>query len=87
MPESVRQQAGRLGGLTSWANTPDRAARNAPAIRANPSSVEWHLAHLDAERFADASDAQRLAAAETARKLYFAKLAFKSARARAARST
>jgi hypothetical protein len=82
MPDPNRQARGRLGGLTSWANTPNRSARTAPAVRANPSSIEWHLARLDAERFADATDQQKLEAAEAARRAYFARMAYKSAKAR-----
>ena len=78
------QIAGRYGGLKSWSNTADRTARTAPARSAAPSSVEWHLARLDTERFANATDAQKLAAAESARKAYFVGLALKSARERRA---
>jgi len=73
---------GRYGGLKSWANTPDRTARTAPARRRSPSNVEYHLERLDPERFADATESQRLAAAEAGRRAYFAELAMKSARAR-----
>lgn len=79
---TTRRIAGRYGGLKSWANTPDRTARTANARSKAPSSIEWHLARLDPERFANATDAQRLAAAEGGRKAWFAELAMKSARAR-----
>jgi len=58
------QQAGRYGGLRSWANTPDRTARTAPARDAGPGSVDYWLARLDPERFADATGEQRLVAAD-----------------------
>jgi hypothetical protein len=79
---SHRQTISRLGGYSSWANTPDRPARTRPARAASPASVEYFLARLDAERFAGATDAQKLAAAESARKAYFARMAMKSAKAR-----
>lgn len=79
---SVHQLAGRVGGLASWANTPDRPARTAAARRHSPGGIDYHLERLDAARFADATDAQRLAAAEAARRAYFARLALKSAKAR-----
>ena len=77
-----RQQAGRLGALESWSRTADRTARTRNARAASPSSVECHYAHLDPERFADATEQQKLAAAEAARKAYYARLALKSAKAR-----
>ena len=77
-----RQQIGRYGGLKSWANTADRAARTAPGRRASPANVDYWLLRQDPERFADASGEQRLAAAEAARKAHFAGLAMRSAKAR-----
>jgi hypothetical protein len=79
---TVHELAGRVGGLASWGNTPDRPARTAAARRRAPGSVDYWLARLDAERFAGASVEQKLAAAESARKAYFARLAMKSAKAR-----
>jgi len=79
---TTRQNAGRYGGLKSWANTLDRTARTAPGRSKGPSSIDWHIARLDPGRFANATDAQRLAAAEAGRRAYFAELAMKSARAR-----
>jgi len=78
-----RQLAGRYGGLKSWANTPDRSARTAPARSASPSDVTYWLARLDPDIFADATDEQRLAAAESALRAHFAGMALKSAQARA----
>jgi len=82
MPESTRQQIGRYGALKSWANTPDRTARTRKARSTSPSAIEWHLARLDPERFAEASEPQRRAAAEAGRRAYYAALAMKSAAAR-----
>ena len=79
---TTRQLTGRLGGLLSWANTPDRSARTRPARSSSPSSIEWHLARLDPERFADATHQQKLAADEAARRAYFQRLAMRSAKAR-----
>jgi hypothetical protein len=79
---TTHQVIGRYGGLKSWANTPDRTARTAPARRRSPSSIEWHYDRLDPVRFADASEAQKLAAAEAGRRAYYAELAMRSARAR-----
>lgn len=87
MGETTRQHIGRYGGLKSWANTPDRTARTAAGRRAGPSQLEWHLARLDPERFAGASDEQRFAAADAARRAYFAQLGLKSAAARRKTST
>jgi len=77
-----RQQIGRYGGLKSWANTADRAARTAPGRRASPANVDYWLLRQDPERFADATDAQRVAAAECARRAHFAAMALKSAQVR-----
>ncbi len=82
---TTRQQIGRYGGLKSWANTVDRAARTAPGRLRSPSSIEYHRERLDPERFADATDAQKLAAAQAARKAYYAELAMRSAVARSRR--
>ena len=68
MPEQPHRIAGRIGGLLSWANTPDRTVRTEPARSAGPGALEYHLAKLDPNVFANASDAQRLAAAESAKR-------------------
>lgn len=76
------QITGRLGGLKSWANTVDRTARTANGRRSGPGDIAWHLARLDPDKFADATEAQKLAAAEAAKRAYFAELAMRSARSR-----
>jgi hypothetical protein len=81
-PDPRRQAIGRYGAAVSWARTPDRTARTRNARRASPADVDWHLARLDPERFAGASDAQKLAAAEAARTAYFLKLSEKAAEGR-----
>ena len=83
--ESQRQRIGRYGGLKSWANTVDRSARTRKARESGPSGLDWHLARLDPQRFAEASEDDRRMAAEAARKAYYADLAMKSAAARRAR--
>jgi hypothetical protein len=83
MPNPNRVIIGRYGALKSWGSTPDRSARTAPARANAPSSIEYHLARLDPERFANATDKQKLDAAEAARKAYFTNLSLKSAKARA----
>lgn len=80
--QSARQTIGRYGALKSWANTVDRSARTRPARSNSPGSIEYHLARLDPELFAEATEAQKLAAAEAARKAYFAELAMRSVRSR-----
>jgi len=54
MPETQRQAIGRYGAHKSWGQTVDRSVRTSRARAASPSSVEYHLARLDPDRFADA---------------------------------
>lgn len=74
-PNPARVAWGRVGALESWARTPDRTARTAPARRNAPGHVDYWLARLDAELFANASDRDRVAAAESARRAHFQRLA------------
>jgi hypothetical protein len=83
---SQHSQDSRAGVLLSWGNTPDWTARTAPARASSPSDVTYWLDRLDAERFAGSTDADRLRAADALRRAYFARLAAKSAKARARRS-
>jgi len=71
----------RLGAHVSWANTPDPAARTAPARRAA-------LARFDHEVDPDGvlPVAERARRAESARKAHFARLALRSAQVRRRRS-
>jgi hypothetical protein len=64
-----RSQLGKLGAHISWANTPDRSARTAPARAA-----------LD-QKFLDAADGDPVRAAHL-RQAHFARLALKSAQSR-----
>lgn len=66
---SERSLQGRIGAFASWANTPNRAARTAPARAA-----------LD-QKFLDEAGGDPLRA-EALRKAHFARLALKSAQAR-----
>lgn len=78
MPSSThpdRAAWGRVGALESWARTPDRTARTAPARRNAPGHIDYWLARLDPELFAGASERDRLAAAEAARRAHFQRLA------------
>jgi hypothetical protein len=82
MPTHERIVAGRYGAQKSWGQTADRSARTRPARAASPSSVDYWLRQLDADRFATATQQQRLDAAEMLRRAYFTRLAMKSAQAR-----
>lgn len=82
MPDTDRKAAGRYGALKSWGNTPDRTARTRPARAKSPGGIDYWLAKLDVDRFADATDQQQLDAADAMRRAHFAHLAMKSAKAR-----
>jgi hypothetical protein len=84
MPRTAQEHRrdSSIGSHESWARTADRTARTANGRAASPSQLEWHVARLDPERFADATDEQKLAAAESARTAYFARLALASHKAR-----
>ncbi len=69
MSDSMRSLAAQIGAHESWARTPDRSARTAPARAA-----------LDA-KFLNEADGDPVRA-EHLRKAYFARLALKSAQAR-----
>lgn len=72
MAESELTMLARIGAHTSWANTTDRAARTAPARAA-----------LD-QKFLDEAEGDPVRAAHL-KKAYYARLALKSAQARAKR--
>lgn len=76
-PSERRQQA-RVAAYSSWARTPDPAARTAPARHAFMSSFERAV---DPDGVLPV--AERVRRAEQAKKAHFASLALKSARARA----
>jgi hypothetical protein len=67
----------------SWALTPDRSARTAPARAAALSRFERKIR----EQFPDLDDTEVARRAEHLKKAYFLNLAVKSAEARARRKT
>ncbi len=79
---SLRALYGRVGALESWARTPDRAARTAPARQALRDKFEREV---DPEGLLP--PAERAVRAEYARRAYYARLAAASAKARAAKKT
>ena len=85
-PRTVATRAERvlvakLAAHTSWANTPDRAARTAPARAALDARFERQV---DPDRVLTPAERGRRAA--SARQAYYAGLALRSAQARRARS-
>jgi hypothetical protein len=52
MPDPERQRAGRLGGLTSWRQIPDRYERMAHVRENSPAAAtEAEIEGLPTERF------------------------------------
>ena len=74
---SERSLRGQVAAHTSWARTPDRAARTANARKA---ALDRFEREVDPEGTLMPSERARRAA--SARKAYFARLALKSAQAR-----
>lgn len=74
---SERSLAGRIAVHESWARTPDRSARTAPARAAFDDRFEREVDPDGA-----LSPHERARRAEHARKAYFARLALRSAEAR-----
>lgn len=75
--EQERRLSARIAAHESWAHTPDRSARTAPARAALMGKFE-----TEADPDGTLSPAERARRAEHLRKAYFARLALKSARAR-----
>jgi hypothetical protein len=73
MPDPERVRTGRLGGLTTWSQTPDRYARMAHVRENSPASDSYWARKLG---FANPTDPtpEQLKEISTARKLYFAQL-------------
>ena len=67
-PRPFRQNSDRcapgVAAYASWSRTPDRTARTAPARTAGPGSLNYWVAKLDPDIFADATDRQKLDAAD-----------------------
>jgi hypothetical protein len=78
---AIRAQVASIAGNTSWANTPDPAARTANGRAAFLSSFERQV---DPDGALD--PAERARRAEYLRKAHFRRLALKSAQARTKRS-
>lgn len=76
-----RQQAGSIGGHTSWARTANRPARTRPARQKSPASLDYWLARQPDELQARPME-ERLLAAENAKQAHFKTLAMLSAAAR-----
>jgi len=82
-PPTHRSLAGRIAAHESWAATPDRTARTAPARQAFIGRFEAEAR----ERYPDLADEKLAQVAESLRKAYYARLAKASAEARAARKS
>lgn len=82
MTPAERERAGRLGAYKSWANTPNRAARTAPARR----GLEAKFDRMVVEAHGVLPPAEHAKCAEAFRKAYFAELTAKSLRARKQRA-
>lgn len=77
-----RSTAGRLGAYESWARTPNRSARNAPARQGFEAKFDREAR----ERLGpDATDKQVADAADAGRKAYYVRLSAASVAARQAR--
>lgn len=81
MEPSQKSLAAQIAANESWAHTPDRAARTAPARAAMLARFEDEV---DPER--SLTPEERSRRAEYARKAYFQRLALKSAKARRLRA-
>ena len=73
----IRALRGRLAAYESWAKTPDRSARTAPARRAMLERFERQV-----DPNSELAPAERAKRAEYVRKAHFSRLALKSAEAR-----
>jgi hypothetical protein len=77
---TAKSLGGRIGALRRWANTPDRAAALEPARRGFLDRLEQQ-----ADPNGELSPAERAAAGERLFKEHMARMALKSAQARARR--
>jgi hypothetical protein len=75
-----RSQRGRIGAYRQWSRTPDRAAHTAPARAAFLAKFE-----AEVDPLGELDPITRAELAAYRRKEYMARLAFASAKARAAR--
>lgn len=81
MTPAEREQAGRLGAYISWANTPDRAKRTAPARR----GFEAKFDRMVIENHGVLPPEDHAKCAEMYRKAHYAAMTAKSVRARKAK--
>lgn len=75
--ESERTLVARIAACESWARTPDRSARTAPARAALMARFEFEI-----DPTGTLPPADRAIRAESLRKAHFARLALKSAQSR-----
>lgn len=78
MTPAERAQAGKVGAYTSWANTPNRAARTAPGRRAADARFD----RLVVEKHGQLPPAEHAKCVEAMRAAFYAELTLKSVRAR-----
>lgn len=79
-----RSSAARIAANTSWARTPDRSERTAPARAASPVTYGYWVNRLTEEGVIREKDIP--AAAENAYRAYMAQLSKKAKAARAAKA-
>lgn len=77
MSEEERTIVAKIAANTSWANTPDRSARTAPA-----RAALWAKFEAEVDPDGTLNPAERAKRAENLRKAHFQRLALKSAQAR-----
>jgi hypothetical protein len=80
---SARSLRARAAAYSQWAGEPDRTKRTEAARAAGPGRLDYWLRQVDPEH--RLADDVRQKMAESARKAHYARLAYRSARARAAR--
>lgn len=83
MTPEQRQAAGRLGAYMSWANTPDRTARTAPARRG--LEAKWDRMVIEAH--GELPPAEHAKCAEAFRQAHYLAMTQKSIRARKQRAS
>jgi hypothetical protein len=80
-----RSLRARIAVNESWARTKDRAARTKNGTDASPARLAYWERRVDPEGEMD--DATRAKAAENARTAHYARMAYRSAKARRAKRT
>lgn len=82
MTPAERAIAGRLGAYVSWANTPDRAKRTAPARR----GLDAKFDRMVIEAHGELPPAEHAKCAEAFRAAHYAEMTLKSVQARKQRA-